>query len=188
VTIPVAVGCPARPRRPGRTVSPLADAGHRGGNAPGPTVPYWIRQRARTRPWPGQCDSRRHLFCYDAWLTRSSSSSSARFPSVRLRSRDRSPPCHGPPVGPSCQSNAGAPADHPDSVSDRESCRSRAARTSSTCASAHALTCSRASCRPARAGVAGSPPVAGVYPLDGVTAAHERRAAGGAGGSLVLLP
>jgi hypothetical protein len=90
VTIPVAVRCPVRPRRPSRTVSPLADAGHRGGNTPGPTVPYWIRQRARSprgRPEPGQCDSRRHLFCYDAWLTSSSSSSSARFPSVRLRSR-----------------------------------------------------------------------------------------------------
>jgi hypothetical protein len=49
------------------------------------------------------------------------------------------------------------------------------------------LTCSRASCRPARAGVAGSPPVAGVYPLDGVTAAHERRRRRG-GRQPVLLP
>jgi hypothetical protein len=41
--------------RPGERVSPLADAGTRVGNAPGPTVPHWIRRRVRTRPEPGQC-------------------------------------------------------------------------------------------------------------------------------------
>jgi hypothetical protein len=72
-------------------------AGIRGGNAPGPTVPYWIRQRARSRrarPEPGRCPYEWHLLVYDGWLTRSSSSSSARFPSIDIRSRNgfASPP------------------------------------------------------------------------------------------------
>ena len=33
--------------RPGGRVSPLADAGHRSGDIPGPTASYWVRQRAR---------------------------------------------------------------------------------------------------------------------------------------------
>ena len=81
--------------RPGGQVSPLDDAGNRVGNAPGPTARYWIRRQARTsRAWPepGQCAYQRHLLVYDAWLTRSSSSSSARFPSIDIRSRNRSPP------------------------------------------------------------------------------------------------
>jgi hypothetical protein len=47
---------PSTPRPSGR-VSPLADAGPRVGNAPGPTAPYWIRRRERSRsePEPGQC-------------------------------------------------------------------------------------------------------------------------------------
>ena len=79
--------------RPGGQVSPLADAGIRGGNSPGPTAPYWIRQRARTRTAePGRAPYRWHLLFYDAWLTRSSSSSSARFPLIDIQSRNRSPP------------------------------------------------------------------------------------------------
>jgi hypothetical protein len=37
VTIPVAVGVPTRPRDRAWRCSPLADAGVRGGDAPGPT-------------------------------------------------------------------------------------------------------------------------------------------------------
>ena len=92
VTIPATVWCPARLRGRAVAVSSLNDAGTRSGNASGPTAPYWIRQRARARPEPGQCDCCRHLFGYDAWLTRSSSSSSARFTSINDRSRNRSPP------------------------------------------------------------------------------------------------
>jgi hypothetical protein len=47
---------PSAPR-PGERVSPLADAGLRVGNAPGPTAPQWIRQRERSRsggPEPGR--------------------------------------------------------------------------------------------------------------------------------------
>ena len=106
--------------RPGRRISPLADAGDRGGDAPGPTVPYWIRQRARARPEPGQCAYQRHLFFCDAWLTSSSSPSSARFPSIHLRSRNRSPPC--PPVWRSRQGNACGPPNHPGGPTTRTEC------------------------------------------------------------------
>ena len=78
---------PSTPR-PGGRVSPLNDAGFRGGDAPGPTDSHSLRRRERT-----QCDWCRHLFFCDGWFTRSSSPSSARFPSICVRSRNRSPPC-----------------------------------------------------------------------------------------------
>ena len=84
---------PSTPR-PGGRVSPLADAGVRGGDAPGPTDHYSLSPRGRKRP--GQCDCCRHLFFCDTWLTRSSSPSSARFPTIDIRSRNRSPPCAAP--------------------------------------------------------------------------------------------
>jgi hypothetical protein len=80
--------------RPGEQVSPLTGAGLRSGNASGPTAHYWIRQPERSRSGrpPGQCAYQRHLFFCNAWLTRSSLPSSARFPLIDIRSRNRSPP------------------------------------------------------------------------------------------------
>lgn len=73
--------------RPGGQVSSLNDAGLRGGSAPGPTESHSLRRRGRTR-----ADCCRRLLVCNAWLTRSSLPSSARFPLIDGRSRNRSPP------------------------------------------------------------------------------------------------
>jgi hypothetical protein len=77
--------------RPGRTVSPLADAGHRSGNTPGPTV---TSDQAARASW--SCVTVRGLAALivlrRVWLTSASSPSSARFPLINVQSRNRSPP------------------------------------------------------------------------------------------------
>jgi hypothetical protein len=103
---------PSTPR-PGGRVSPLNDAGFRGGDAPGPTEVYSVRPRERAETEQPQCDWCRHLFFCDVWLTRSSSPSSARFPTICFRSRNRSPP--RPAVWRTLQGNASRPRDHPGS-------------------------------------------------------------------------
>ncbi len=95
--------------RPGGQVSSLADAGLRGGNAPGPTD----RQLSpRGRKQSGRATFQWHLLFCDTWLTRSSSPSSTRFPLIDSRSRNRSPPCT-PGGRASGQDNAFGAGDHP---------------------------------------------------------------------------
>ena len=88
VTGPATVRCPPVPRWPGAGVSPLNDAGFRVGDIPGPTeLGSSLRRRERAR-----ADWCRRLYGCDAWFSRSSSPSSARFPCLDVRSRDLSPP------------------------------------------------------------------------------------------------
>jgi hypothetical protein len=100
---------PSTPR-PGGRVSPLADAGHRIGERIRADSPYLVRPRGRDQT--GQCAYQRHLFFCDGWFSRSSSPSSARFTTIDIRSRNRSPPSR-PVSRASAQHNAARPGHHP---------------------------------------------------------------------------